>query len=396
MPTPQISLNCGGTSAAPSQMGALGVAAGWGAGISGILGTFAQFAFGGPQIEVQAFIKGFNLYAFANPNAVQVAGAGYAVGIVIVAVTTAVIISYYAGDTYSKLSSDPPKGGTYGCVAGVVETVVNAESKLFNMHHGRVDVVVKSMYWDVLTRGNPPFLWCAGCANCSASVASAAPANRIWCSPMLRCYYRSNAVVGAALGAAIGATAGAILGAVLGSIAAIALAGACGCGVTVVFAPFCLLVVLLLTILAVVIVCLCALIGGAVGSEVGRAAADKGPLPAIDDSPGSKPGTHVAIQPGAYVSVFGYLVQTVDALGANALQYVGWVPGESTDGQQKFADISKVTSNAVSGTTLFGNSMNTAPFCFTDPDEALAFQEDPCIAATVAVNAALGPTPKFQ
>lgn len=367
-------MQCGGTGAVSSSLGVVDVAFIAGGAFFTIISTIAQLGFGGPIVEAQGIAKVLGQSAVAAGN-VTAWGAGSAVMVVLAAATAAFIVSWIAISNAITLAA-PPTRGTFGCAAGVVETVAAADTTLFDMHHGRVDLVVKQTpYWNELAQGNPPFLWCAGCANCSSAVQSSPPSDGIDCSPILRCYYRSSDVVAAAIGTAIGATAGAIGGAILGSIAGIAAMAALGCGITAVFALICLAVVLLAVVIAVAIVVVCALVAGAIGNAAGA-------LSAADDvSPaGQQGGISVFIGTGTYMSAFGNLIQVPDANGANALWYAGWV----TNSQGAVIDITVQTS---SGTTVFGQSLGSQPFCHTDPDANIP--GDPCVAAKAQAAAAL-------
>lgn len=276
--------------------------------------------------------------------------------IVFVALLTAAVMIFWAWKSFSNLCG-APTFGTMACISGVVNSVEpglsTAHSVLFGFtgNQPRADVVVKSMYWPLVTQGNPGFVLCAPCGNCAASVEPSDPSNG--CSPEIPCFYHSSKVCGAALGGALGATIGAAVGAALGIIAAIALMGAFSCAATGPLVWACWLVLLLALIVAIAVTAAVALIGAMAGSLVGQAASGGASAPTSDGA---------ALTPGTYVSVMGNLAAAPQANGANSIWFAGWIPNNTT---QKVDDDSGSNNN---GTSILGQSTGIPPFCFTDPD----------------------------
>jgi hypothetical protein len=284
-------------------------------------------------------------------------------------VFTAVTISIWLWNTYSNLSSTPVVGNR-GCIAGVVNSVTAADLNPFSFAHGRIDVVLKPFYWPVVTLNSPGFIWCSHCTNCAPSLwpggTNVSNFNTFGCSPMLRCYYHSQRVVNGSLGASIGGTIGAAIGAVFGTALGIAAMVAIGCTATGPFAPICWLVLLLAIVIAVAVVVAAALLGGGIGTAVGEATAS-------DSSPSGDPlgsATAVAVGFGAYVMVVGNIVKVPDARYANAIYLAGWIPDPQA------GTITDQTLTNGNGTTIFGKSMGTPDFCFTDPVANIV--GDPC------------------
>ena len=283
-----------------------------------------------------------------------------------VSIGGAAVVAWAAITNGITLASTP--AGTFGCAAGVVNEVVGPDISPFDMKHGRVDLVVKEHFWLELGRKAPRFLWCAACDNCSNGTANLPFAEGTnLCSPILRCYFRSNAVADAAVGAAIGAVVGAVAGAVLGTLAGIAVASALSCAAFTIFAWACWLVVGIALLIALACVGLASLFGLLVGGTAGPGAG-------IPAGPGPQ------IVTGTYMSAFGNLVQASDANGANALWFTGWV----TNSQGNVVDITQQTA---SGTALFGTSSGSAPFCHTDPDSNIPGK--PCEGARATANSVL-------
>jgi hypothetical protein len=362
MPSP-FTANCGGNATVSGGITLLGVLALLLALITGVGGLFGflKILFAAAPDIVSALSS-----LLGTLSASAAAGV---VAIFVAAVATAVIISTWLWETYSSLSATPAVG-TFACISGVVNSVTGPEVNLFSFSHGFIYVVVKHIYWPVVTRNNPLFVWCASCENCSSTLwpsgTTSADSSLVGCSPMLPCFYRSQEVVGAALGAAIGGTIGAGVGAVLGTIAGVAAMAALGCLGAVIFAWVCWLVLLLAVIIAVLVVAVVALIGAIAGMGVGADASAGSPSDA----------TVVELQAGAYVSVFGNLVQVTNlaaASGSNAIYFAGWIPDSTTD------TVTDETQSNNNGTTIMGQSMGTPDFCFTDPDANI--MNDPCAAS---------------
>jgi hypothetical protein len=330
--------------------------------ISGIIG-FAKVAeaIGGVVATVVGWFGG----------TVSVAGALALAGIIAVAVATATLIIVWAWQSYNAICGSPPFG-KFACVTGVVNAVTAGFSQWYSQVVGfagnqpQLDVVVKSDYWPIVTMNNPPFVWCAGCQNCSAAVAgpAASAGANPGCSAELTCFYHNNQVCGAALGGAVGATVGAVIGAALGIVGAVAAMAALGCTLGGPFALICWIILLIVLIIVIIVVVVVALIGAAIGTQAGKAAAGGSATPT------SASGTPLVA--GAYVSVLGNLVQSGTAMGANALWFAGWIPNANG------TSVDDATAANHNGTTVFGRSTGVAPFCFTDPDANIPASMDIC------------------
>ncbi len=231
---------------------------------------------------------------------------------------TAIFIIYY------KRCLENPDGATE-CSAGVINEIVPAFNSTsddifpFSAEHDRVDVVIKSAYWPLVTMGGPSFVKCADDPNNS---------------PIIQCFYHNNQVCAAGAGAAIGGVAGAVAGVIVAAIAAAAI----GCA-TIILCIFALIVAVLIAAAAVII-------GAIIGGDIGRAASSApGPTSGSEDAPGT------TLTVGDYVTTKGNLIISGDFDGA----VVYWF---------------------VENTTLHGHSTMSAPFSYTDPDANL--QPDAC------------------
>lgn len=168
------------------------------------------------------------------------AGVGFAV-----AVTTFIVVLLSARDRCTQSDADSE------CVAGVVVAIEDSFSSTLDelapwrAMHDRVDLVVKSFFWQVVESGNA-FVFCT---------EEASPRK----SEIMRCYFFDRRVCDAATGAAIGAGVGAVAG-----ILAAALIAAALC-VTVVL---CILGLILAALAAAALV----LGGAAVGGQLAKAA----------------------------------------------------------------------------------------------------------------------------
>jgi hypothetical protein len=180
-------------------------------------------------------------------NAVKLAqtGTAAAAAAALVVITIAV---YYYDRCFSK-------SGAAGCSAGVVNEIQNSFSSAsdwvfpFTAMHDRVDVVVKSSYWHLLTQA-------AGFVKCARDSRS---------SPILQNIFYSDEVCNAETGALVGGG----VGAVGGILIAAAVTAAIGCTTFIV----CLFALLLAAILAVV----AALVGAFAGGMIGKAATSSTP-----------------------------------------------------------------------------------------------------------------------
>lgn len=220
---------------------------------------------------------GFSLLGIAAIPLAAVAGAGLV----------------FAFTVYAWLDRCRSKDGPQRCWAGVVNKIVPSFDSGWDdvfpsgAQHPRVDVVVKSVYWELTTAG-------ASTVKCSESPAS---------SPLIQSFYKSQKVCTAGLGATLGAfTALAVVTAIA---AGIAIAG-------------CLTIVLCLVALlvAAAIGVGAALIGAAVGGAIGRAIAD-------DDAPQADGGS---IAVGDLITVKTGTLLTMEA---HELANVGWWAGET-------------------------------------------------------------------
>ena len=201
------------------------------------------------------------------------------------------------------------------CSSGVVNNIVEAWSSSkegflpFTAKHDRVDIVVKSMYWDLLIG---PFVLFVHCNDDADS------------SPILRAYYKDPSVCAAGMGATIGAAV-AVVPAILAGLAVAALIG---CAATLFFG--CLLAILVAALVAAAVV----LIGAIIGGHIGRGLAE-------DTSPSSPEKSLVT---GDYVMTRGGLMPR----GEDEFARVYWFVDE---------------------TSLLGKSMGQSPFSFKDPDD---------------------------
>jgi hypothetical protein len=172
--------------------------------------------------------------------------AGGALGFV-VATTTFIVVLSSARDRCTQ--SDAPSE----CVAGVVVAIEPSFSSVLDelapwrAMHDRVDLVVKSFFWQVVESGNA-FVFCTD-----------EPSPRR--SEIMRCYFFDRRVCDAARGAAVGAAVGAVAG-----IAAAALIAAALC-VTVVL---CILGLILAAAAAAGAVLGGAFAGGQLGKGAGQ------------------------------------------------------------------------------------------------------------------------------
>jgi hypothetical protein len=248
-------------------------------------------------------------------------------GAAVAAFITWLVVSAF----YYKNCLDSPRKFP-ACSAGVIEVTVPSFLSVadqifaFAASHDRIDVVVKSIYWDLVSKN-------ASYVNCAPDPPIAPDTDG---SPMISEYYHNAAVCAAGLGGSIGAAAGGVAGVFLGALAGGAIA-ALSCG------PFAWLCALIALIVAIIIAVVCAIVGAVVGSQIGRAAATSGrPLP-IDTTAPNFPS---ALSVGDYVTTKGNLTSDADANG----MYIYWFVDE---------------------TTLHGRSTGLAPFNYRDPDANL-------------------------
>ncbi len=250
------------------------------------------------------------------------AGAGGAVGGALAVIGLLVLIGIYAVNRC--LEGDGLKQCIAGCVSNIQETRSQATEIVFpfTAQHNRVDVTVKSFFWDFLEMNNA-YVYC-----------TSDPYPQL--SEIMHCYYYTkkvcNAITGSLAGAAVGGVAGIIAGA--------AIAAAIGCA-TVILCIFALLLAALVALVA-------ALVGAFAGGNIVAAA--------TDDTPPSDEGGNV-IQTGHLVTLNGNMAQLEEDNKANCLWWVHntQVHGMIADGTHQ-------------------------PFSYCDIDEQLAM--DACPRAT--------------
>ena len=254
----------------------------------GILGGIAT----GIATGVKAAQEGVTWFT----KIIKIIGVSSSIGFVLVGVLVAVAITavfFYLW--WDKCIADPK--GDSRCLSGVVETINGDDLGVFPFaaDHPSLDLVVKSKYWPVVEANDQ--------------------AKKIFCSnagsPILKVFYKSGKVCGAALGAAVGA---AIVGAA-GVIAGAAAAAAIGCA-TVILCIFALLV-------AILIVAAAAIAGAWAGSAIGGAAGDEVDMSSSDGSSISVRDLIKATGPTAIYTKFeGAMIQywnvTTELLGRTA------------------------------------------------------------------------------
>jgi hypothetical protein len=182
------------------------------------------------------------------------------------AVAVCVLVFYYAfqadGCIIAAQKGDPI------CVSGIVEDTTDENSTVVDVlapfamgPAGAFDLVVKSMYWNFITKNS---FW-VFCDSVGAS--------------MLPCVIKSETACGGKIGSVVGATVGAVGGVILSYIAAAALGGAIGCAASGPFYLLCLLVVLIVAaIVAAAVAYAGAVIGGAIGEGIAAAANANNPV----------------------------------------------------------------------------------------------------------------------
>lgn len=247
------------------------------------------------------------------------AGSAGAIGGALAAIAIIIIIGVYIADRC--ISSE----GLSECTAGVVTEIVQDFSEWteelfpFTAMHDRVDIVVKSRYWNVVEDGEAKVF----CTN-------EAPPRR---SEIMRNYFFTKRVCDAGTGSLIGGT----VGAVGGIIAAAAIAAAIGCA-TIIFCIFALL-------LAVLVAAVAVLVGALIGGQIAKAISE-------DTSPTATSGTVIAV--GDLITIRGNMVKREFDENANVMWWV--------------------TSSALSGTAP--SSIPNNPFSYCEIDEV--FTMDTC------------------
>lgn len=224
---------------------------------------------------------------------------------------------------FDRCLADPD--GKEACTAGVINEIVKAFSSTaeqifwFTAQHPKVDVVVKSLYWDEVVQ-LALFVKCSGKDE----------------SPIISGFYHSDQVCAVGLGSLIGA----VVGGVVGIIAGVAIAAAIGCAAT---GPFYILCLIIAILVAAIVAAIITLIGAGVGGGIAGGIAGT-------DEPLSDDGGNV-LHEGDYVSTFGKLITSGSMDGARVYWFV-------------------------ERTVLHGRSTGSPQFSFTDPDANLT--EDAC------------------
>lgn len=211
--------------------------------LGAILGIFGLIIGGlsaaGSLPEIAAAISGF----------LGAGGAG-AVGGLVVALAAITLIGMY---WYQRCTGgDEPQRCIAGCVSNIENEFSSTTDYLlpFTAMHPRVDVTVKSFFWDFVEL-NDAFVYCTN-----------EPYPRQ--SEVMHCYYKSGRVCAAEAGSFIGGVAGGVGGV----IAAAAIVTAIGCATVI----LCFLAFLL----AAIVVLACVLGGAFIGGNVAAAIADEG------------------------------------------------------------------------------------------------------------------------
>jgi hypothetical protein len=294
----------------PEPLSQIGTAIGTLIGILGTLGTVLGLA---GKLSVSGGVLSVGGVAI-GPAAAAGALSGLVAGILVI-----VTVGLFALDRCVQGE------GLRECIAGVVNEVVESFSSgwdevfPFSAMHDRVDVVVKSRFWDIVESGEA-FVFCT----------DEEPPRR---SEVLRCYYFDSRVCEAAQAAVIGAG----VGAAAGVIAAALVAAAIGCATVI----LCIVALIVAALVAAV----AALVGALVGGQIGKAAA-------TDDRPTAATGQVVGV--GDLVSVHGNMKRREHDNGANVFWWT-------------------------SSTSLHGRARDglPSPFSYCEIDEELAIDSCP-------------------
>jgi len=279
------------------------------AGILGIVGIFGTII----GLLTGAAGKTLTILGVTGPGLVWLAAAGAAL------VTVITVFSFY----YDRCLEG--REGLDACSAGVINDIVPSLSSTsesifwFTAQHPRVDVVVKSIYWDLVLQ-LALFVKCAGDPDKS---------------PILSGFYKSDQVCAIGLGSTIGA----VVGGVLGILAGVAIAAAIGCTATGILYILCLIVVMLIAAIVAVIL---TLIGAGLGGGIAGSFVDA-------TKPTAEGGNVLRV--GDYVTTFGNLITYGNLDGARVYWFV-------------------------ERTVLHGRSTGSPQFSFTDPNANLT--EDAC------------------
>lgn len=253
-------------------------------------------------------------------------GVTASIGIWLAGVFAAVAGIVYIGYSwYENCIKDYP-GINPACTTGVVNGIVPSFNSIadyaypFMAMHPRLDVVVKSTHWDMISQ-NAEYIYCN---------------NDVDTSPMVLTFYHSDRVCAAGLGSTIGAVVGGAGGILLGALVA---------------GLICASVVLsLLCIVALLVAAAIALAGVLGGAEIGGLIALAN---ADSDAPQDNLGNE--IQPGDYVSIKGNLALNGNFHNARVYWFAN--PEE---------------------TAIYGASTGSAPYSYTDPDTNIPSSFDIC------------------
>ena len=189
------------------------------------------------------------------------------------------------------------------CIAGVVQNIVQELSGAleyifpFTAMHDRIDLVVKSNYWDIV-ENNAKKVFC-----------TEEPAGTFRTSEIMRCYYYTPRVCSIVSGALVGAVIGGIAGVALGAAVAVLLIG---CSTIV----LCLIAILVALVIAAAV----ALLGAAAGGLIVVASSDNA-------DPSDDSGTTIGI--GSLITVNGNILTREYDEGANV---IWWVTNSSLSG----------------------------------------------------------------
>jgi hypothetical protein len=279
-------------------------------GIVGTIGSVAGFIGGATAIVT--------ILGIAASGLIWLSAAGAALATVIT------VLAFW----FDRCLSDPD--GKEACTAGVINEIVKSFSSTaeqifwFTAQHPRIDVVVKSAYWDEVVQ----LALFVKCSNKDDS-------------PIISGFYHSDQVCAVALGSFIGA----VVGGVVGIIAGVAIAAAIGCAAS---GPFYILCLIIAILVAAIVAAIITLIGAGVGGGIAGGIAGT-------DEPLSDDGGNV-LREGDYVSSFGKLITSGNMDGARVYWFV-------------------------ERTVLHGHSTGSPQFSFTDPDANLT--EDACPSPVV-------------
>lgn len=195
-----------------------------------------------------------------------------------------------------------PQDAPVVCIAGVVQNIVQEFDGVleyffpFTAMHDRIDLVVKSTYWDLVE-------------NNAVKVFCTTDTGAFRTSEIMRCYYFTPRVCSIVSGALVGAVIGGIIGVAIGAAIAVLVIG---CATVV----LCLLAILA----ALVIAAAAALLGAAAGGAAVLLTSD-------NEDPSDSSGTVIGI--GNLITVNGNILTREYDDGANV---IWWVTNSSLSG----------------------------------------------------------------